>query len=1014
MSNPDDPLFRIMERYRGYARAPQDPDGLPSIAWLRYLRHGDAPLEDEDEIVRADAPLVLVLVDPRLLGEMTGAASDLAARLRIFRADLRAAGWAAKLVEAKVYGSEPSHTGHRDGKTLLAIRDVFRDVRLAVPTFRGAILVGSFPEALLVHRIAWRHPAFDHEIIGQRSVAGRDIIGIEPGPAADRSEIVLADLTGAWDRLYVPSATIPSYKLEPDWRTAPPLADGATYVLPRDRWENVPRTIEDFFFIDDTTFSAEGEDALTVRIHAVRSDPEVSAEDRRLSNPTAQPDILVTRINARHVAVNPDLTRCDHEGGTFLDASGRPRTMYMPTDDPIDTGTHRFWHRDGEFERRLLVDYFDRNHAFRSGAFEDLPFRAAAFMGDEKAMKEFAGHPPLDAVRGASPRFEPPVYATERNSLVDYVDWLAKPAVARGLIAHSSPRGSEYGTSGEHALAVRIGGPPWRWQERTAGSHVYEPWLSSGESTRWADQSLMRTIWENRVLEGAGASFYVHGGCEVNSPLGARWYPYNATDPDAPHSTVTTPAFGRPEGPYGQFQNAEGILFFLNGLAVMSRAKVSNDMPPGFGPALRDGTFGDAWASTYRANAMDASLRSPGHVAACKRAYLWSVIGDWTLSVRRSEVRGATPPPVSGTPVVYSDPGRATVRHVFCGMDDHIHEVYRSGSAPFTVADLTALASAPRAARVGSQGFDATPGAYYLGDTCTPRVVYRGSDEHVHELWIDAGGVWRHADLSQLTGAAPAASNPFGYFTVRDMTSRVVYRGDDDHIHELWLDIGSSWQHADLSAIAGAPPAWGDPSACVTVGTRTARVIYRGQDDHIHVLSLGPDGRWKHADLSAATGAPGGGRDSRGRFNATPFVSCSPIDDTVRVVYRSGQDIHEIWLPPGSDSWHRANLSWVASAYPADGDPHAYSTAYDATLRVVYRGTDAHVHEMRLPRNGAWRHADLSSMAQSGDVAGDPRGSCAEFDGVARVAYRGTDGRLHQLALGRSQRWVHRALTLPS
>src|SRR5262245_25976011 len=125
MGNPNDPLFRIMERYRGYSRGPLDADGLPSIEWLRYCRYGQTPLEDEDEVVAADASLVIVLVEPRLLREPPGSASDLAARLRTFRGDLRAAGWMAKLVEAKVYGSEATDTAHRDGKTLLAIREFF-------------------------------------------------------------------------------------------------------------------------------------------------------------------------------------------------------------------------------------------------------------------------------------------------------------------------------------------------------------------------------------------------------------------------------------------------------------------------------------------------------------------------------------------------------------------------------------------------------------------------------------------------------------------------------------------------------------------------------------------------------------------------------------------------------------------------------------------------------------------------------------------------------------------------
>jgi hypothetical protein len=35
---------------------------------------------------------------------------------------------------------------------------------------------------------------------------------------------------------------------------------------------------------------------------------------------------------------------------------------------------------------------------------------------------------------------------------------------------------------------------------------------------------------------------------------------------------------------------------------------------------------------------------------------------------------------------------------------------------------------------------------------------------------------------------------------------RGVYLTKDDHIHELFVTLGSGWQHADLTQLAGAPP----------------------------------------------------------------------------------------------------------------------------------------------------------------------------------------------------------------
>ena len=67
-------------------------------------------------------------------------------------------------------------------------------------------------------------------------------------------------------------------------------------------------------------------------------------------------------------------------------------------------------------------------------------------------------------------------------------------------------------------------------------------------------------------------------------------------------------------------------------------------------------------------------------------------------------------------------------------------------------------------------------------------MVYRGEDERIHELSLPrTGPPWELADLTELTGAPEAAGDPAAYLTDFDDTARVVYRGADEHIHELWL-----------------------------------------------------------------------------------------------------------------------------------------------------------------------------------------------------------------------------------
>jgi hypothetical protein len=227
-------------------------------------------------------------------------------------------------------------------------------------------------------------------------------------------------------------------------------------------------------------------------------------------------------------------------------------------------------------------------------------------------------------------------------------------------------------------------------------------------------------------------------------------------------------------------------------------------------------------------------------------------------------------------------------------------------------------------------------------------VVYRAGDGGLHALWPRPTGPWRTTDITADAGTPAALGSPFLYRTDVDgaRTLRVVYRGTDNHVHELRMTPTGRWEHTDLSAQAqatGVVPAVGDPFAYLTDqgGVRVARVIYRGADDHMHQIRL-VSGQWLGADIGALGGAP-----------------------------------------------------------PAAGDPFAYTTTDDGTqtFRIVYRGTDSHIHELRLPAGGAWQTIDISSPAQAAPAGGDP-GAYTTTSGettTRHVVYQGADGRVHEL-----------------
>jgi hypothetical protein len=121
----------------------------------------------------------------------------------------------------------------------------------------------------------------------------------------------------------------------------------------------------------------------------------------------------------------------------------------------------------------------------------------------------------------------------------------------------------------------------------------------------------------------------------------------------------------------------------------------------------------------------------------------------------------------------------------------------------------------------------------------TQQVVYRGEDGHIHQLWWDATNGWGRGDLTAVTGGPQAAGDPSGYVHDALGTQQVVYRGEDNHIHELWWDAENGWGRGDLTDVTGAPKAAGDPSGYVFDAQGTQHVVYRGVDGHIHELWWG-------------------------------------------------------------------------------------------------------------------------------------------------------------------------------
>jgi hypothetical protein len=306
---------------------------------------------------------------------------------------------------------------------------------------------------------------------------------------------------------------------------------------------------------------------------------------------------------------------------------------------------------------------------------------------------------------------------------------------------------------------------------------------------------------------------------------------------------------------------------------------------------------------------------------------------------------------------------------VYIAPDGRIHELFVSVGGSWHFANLTELARQPPRVPLIVDEISFAGYEWKAGET--KQVVYSTPGGRVHELFVPVGGSWDHADLTQVTGAPTENANfPViaGYEWEAGGTKQVVYRAADSHIHELFVPAGGSWDHADLTQMTGAP----EPDLASTfVGYEweaggSKQVVYISADGHIHELFVSVGGSWDHADLTQTTGASQPQPDTA--FAAFQWEA----GGTKQVVYRTEDGhIHELFRPVGG-SWDKTDLTQMTGAPPANTNSPiiaGYEWKAGGTKQVVFLTGNGHIHELFVSVEGSWDHADLTQMTGAPPVA---------------------------------------------
>jgi len=319
-------------------------------------------------------------------------------------------------------------------------------------------------------------------------------------------------------------------------------------------------------------------------------------------------------------------------------------------------------------------------------------------------------------------------------------------------------------------------------------------------------------------------------------------------------------------------------------------------------------------------------------------------------------------PPANGTPAAFVYDVNNSQNIIFRGQDGNMYSLYFIRADGWKCDNITELSRAP--------GPASDPSTYTYHVSNTQHVVYRSNDNHIQQLYSVEVGKWLSADMTAKLGAPPAAGRPSAYVYTMNNSQNIVYRGQDGQIYSMVYTKDAGWKNVNLTGIAGGPLAGGDPTCYTFQLFNTQHVIYRGQDNHIYQLYADQTAQWKVVNMTQKVGAP------LAVGMQTSFAD--PYQDSQNLVYR-GQDghIHTIYYTrePG---WKHMNLSASTGSPQAAGDPFGYTFDLFKTQHIVYRTGQGHLIQLYSGKIGDWLSSDLTADTNAPLAASDT--ACYSYD----------------------------------
>jgi hypothetical protein len=357
--------------------------------------------------------------------------------------------------------------------------------------------------------------------------------------------------------------------------------------------------------------------------------------------------------------------------------------------------------------------------------------------------------------------------------------------------------------------------------------------------------------------------------------------------------------------------------------------------------------------------------------------------------------------------LAYEWPLKSTIHIVYETGDEHIHEMSLGRKGTWHDDDITRMTGAPELE-------DAILTGASWQDGRTQQIAYASAindNGHIYELVMYQDHPWSLEDpMLQPIDAAPADGFALAAYDWKQAgTKQLVYSGRDGHIHELSASVAGFWRYTDLTKVTSAPLADNSLLAAYAwEGGNTKQVVYVGEDGHIHELMSGVDGRWRHTDLMAETGAPLAGDVALAGY-------AWEYGKTKQVVYTgSDGDVYELAFRQDS-RWSFVDLTSLTGAPLAVGSAlaaFAWETGF--SKQVVYVDRNHHLYQLQMSLQETWKHIDLTQklgLPESSQDVLTTHEWTPEF--AQHIAYLDTaeNPHIHSLLLKHGEDWKHTDVT---